>query len=156
MDHLGEKRELVSALVARGAPWQRIEAEIALCEVRCANCHRRVTAQRAGWSRLAGNVDDPQRGFSAPVRRNLNHVHGVLALGECVDCGERDMLVLEFDHIGDKRGQVSQMVFNVSLATLKREIAECEIRCCNCHRRVTAERRAIAGKARTTVSVEPP
>jgi len=66
------------------------------------------------------------------------------------------MLVLEFDHIGPKRGQVSQMVFNVSLTTLKREIAECEIRCCNCHRRVTAARRMSAGKARTTVSVEPP
>ena len=48
------------------------------------------------------------------------------------------------------------MVFNVSLVTLKREIAECEIRCCNCHRRVTAARRMSAGKARTTVSVEPP
>jgi hypothetical protein len=47
-------------------------------------------------------------------------------------------------------------VFNVSLVTLKREIAECEIRCCNCHRRVTAERRMLAREARTTVSVEPP
>ena len=155
-DHVGEKRELVSALVARGARWARIVEEIAECEVRCANCHRRVTAQRAGWSRLAGNVDDPQRGFSVPVRRNLNHVHGVLARSACVDCGERDMLVLEFDHVGVKRGQVSRMVFNVSLATLEREIAECEIRCCNCHRRMTAARRALAREAGSTVSVEPP
>jgi hypothetical protein len=151
-DHVGVKRELVSALVARGAPWLRIEAEIAECEVRCANCHRRVTARRAGWSRLAGNVDDPQRGFSAPVRRNLNLVHGILARSACVDCGERDMLVLEFDHVGVKRGQVSKMVFNVSLATLQREIAECEVRCCNCHRRVTAARR----EARSRVSGGPP
>jgi hypothetical protein len=155
-DHLGEKRELVSALVARGARWSRIEAEIALCDVRCANCHRRVTARRAGWSRLVGNVDDPRRGFSAPVRRNLSHVHGILARGRCVDCGEPDMLVLEFDHVGVKRAQISRMVFNVSLAALKREIAECEIRCCNCHRRATAERRRPAREARSTVSVEPP
>jgi len=53
-------------------------------------------------------------------------------------------------------GQVSQLVFNVSLATLKREIAECEIRCCNCHRRVTAERRALSREARSTVSGGPP
>ena len=155
-DHIGEKRELVSSLVARGARWNRIVEEIAECQVRCANCHRRVTAQRAGWSRLAGNVDDPRRGFTAPVRRNLNHVHGILAHSSCVDCGERDMLVLEFDHVGVKCGQVSKMVFNVSLATLEREIAECEIRCCNCHRRVTAARRALARKAGSTVSVEPP
>jgi hypothetical protein len=155
-DHVGVKRELVSALVARAAPWSRIVEEIAQCEVRCANCHRRVTARRAGCSRLAGNVDDPRRGFSAPVRRNLNFVHGVLARSACVDCGEDDMLVLEFDHVGVKRGQVSQMVFNVSLATLEREIAECEVRCCNCHRRVTATRRRLAREAASTVSNGPP
>ena len=155
-DHVGIKRELVSSLVARGAPWPRIEEEIAQCEVRCANCHRRMTARRAGWSRLAGDVDDPRRGFSGPVRRNLNLVHGVLARSQCVDCGEQDSLVLEFDHIGVKRRQVSKMVFNVALATLEREIAGCEIRCCNCHRRMTAGRRALAREAGTTVSVEPP
>jgi ArsR family metal-binding transcriptional regulator len=155
-DHIGEKRELMSSLVARGAPWTRILEEIAECEVRCANCHRRVTAQRAGWSRLAGDVDDARRGFSAPVRRNLNRVHGILARSACADCGERDMLVLEFDHVGVKCGQVSKMVFNVSLATLEREIAECEIGCCNCHRRVTAARRALGRKTGSTVSVEPP
>jgi hypothetical protein len=155
-DHVGAKHELVSALVARGAPQARIESEIAVCEVRCANCHRRVTARRAGWSRLAGDVDDPRRGFAAPVRRNLNLVHGILARGRCVDCGERDMLVLEFDHVGIKRQQISRMVFNVSLATLRREIAECEIRCCNCHRRATAARRVLTRGARSTLSVEPP
>ena len=155
-DHVGEKRELVSSLVARAARWSRIEEEIAQCEVRCANCHRRVTARRAGWSRLTGNVEDPQRGFSAPVRRNLNLVHGILARSACADCGESDMLVLEFDHVGVKRGQVSKMLFNVSLATLEREIAECEVRCCNCHRRVTAARRKLAQEAGSTVSGEPP
>jgi len=155
-DHVGEKRELVSALVARGAPWTRIADEMEQCEVRCANCHRRVTARRAGWSRLTGNVDDPLRGFKSPVRRNLNYVHGILARSRCVDCGETDMLVLEFDHVGVKRGQVSKMVFNVSLATLEREVAECEIRCCNCHRRVTAARRALGREPVSTVSVEPP
>ena len=155
-DHIGRKRELVSALVARGAPWRRIATEIAQCEVRCANCHRRATARRAGWSRLLGNVDDPRRGFAAPVRRNLDHVHAILARGRCADCGEPDMLVLEFDHVGVKRGQVSQMVFDVSLATLRREIAECEIRCCNCHRIATASRRELAREARSTVSGEPP
>ncbi len=51
------------------------------------------------------------------------------------------MLVLEFDHVGVKRGQISKMAWNVSLATLEQELANCEIRCCNCHRRVTHERR---------------
>ena len=148
-DHITNKQALVSALVAYGASRARIEREIRRCEVRCANCHRRVTAQRAGWSRLADDVDDPRRGFSAPVRRNLNVVHALLAAGSCVDCGERDMLVLEFDHVGPKRGQISSMVWNVGLETLHRELAQCEIRCCNCHRRVTARRRAEARSTAT-------
>jgi hypothetical protein len=140
-DHLRDKTSLVSALVAWGAPRDRLMAEIGKCDVRCANCHRRVTARRAGWSRLAGDVDDPRRGFSSPVRRNLAYIHGILAAAGCVDCGEPDMLVLEFDHIGAKRANISRMVWNVSLDTLRREVARCEIRCCNCHRLATAQRR---------------
>jgi hypothetical protein len=155
-DHVAGKVALVSALAAWGAPRRTIEAEIARCEVRCANCHRRVTAHRAGWSRLAGDAEDPRRGFSAPVRRNLRVVQGILAAGRCVDCGEDDMLVLEFDHVGAKRGQISTMVWNVGLATLRAELAECEIRCCNCHRRVTAARRRSGGDRRSRVSGEPP
>jgi hypothetical protein len=141
-DHLRDKRACVSELTVWGAPRARLMEEIAKCEVRCANCHRKVTARRAGWSRLAGDADDPRRAFPPPVRRNLRHVHAVLAAGACVDCGERDMLTPDFDHLGDKVGQVSTMVWNVSLATLMAEIAKCELRCCNCHRRVTHARRA--------------
>jgi len=37
----------VASLVAAGGSWSAIEAEIAKCSVRCANCHRRVTSDRA-------------------------------------------------------------------------------------------------------------
>jgi len=54
-DHLSDKEEDVSTLLARN--WKLVLAEIAKCEVRCANCHRRVTAKRANWTRhrLNGN-----------------------------------------------------------------------------------------------------
>jgi hypothetical protein len=46
-DHLGDKSFNVgSALPYRS--WKSILAEIAKCEVVCANCHRRRTAQRLG------------------------------------------------------------------------------------------------------------
>lgn len=55
----------------------------------------------------------------------------------CVDCGESDPVVLEFDHVrGEKRAEIAKLVRNyVSLDVLKAEIAKCEVRCGNCHRR---------------------
>ncbi|MGI3785454.1 MAG: hypothetical protein ACRYG2_32285 [Janthinobacterium lividum] len=41
----------VSAMVGTGLPWDRILQEIATCDVRCANCHRIVTAVRGGHFR---------------------------------------------------------------------------------------------------------
>lgn len=62
----------------------------------------------------------------------------------CLDCGETDPVVLDFDHVrGKKLGNVSHLTFDVSLTTLKAEVAKCEVRCANCHRRATARRRGV-------------
>jgi hypothetical protein len=48
-DHVkGKKTANVCDLIARGATWERILVEIAKCDVRCANCHRRQTNIRSG------------------------------------------------------------------------------------------------------------
>jgi hypothetical protein len=50
-DHLRDKEfEITHALPFRS--WQKILDEIAKCEVVCANCHRRRTAERGGFARL--------------------------------------------------------------------------------------------------------
>jgi hypothetical protein len=57
----------------------------------------------------------------------------------CVDCGETDPLVLEFDHQRDKVDSVSMIAGGgSSTKKLLDEIAKCEVRCANCHRRKTA------------------
>lgn len=57
----------------------------------------------------------------------------------CVDCGEADIIVLEFDHVrGEKKGVVS-VLKRSSLSSVKKEIEKCEVRCANCHRRKTAK-----------------
>lgn len=57
----------------------------------------------------------------------------------CVDCGESDPIVLEFDHItGTKRNTVMKMVADgYSINTIKKEIGKCVVRCANCHKRKT-------------------
>lgn len=58
----------------------------------------------------------------------------------CVDCGENDPIVLEFDHFRDKEYNVSNMIHRaISINKIKLEISKCTIRCANCHRRKTAK-----------------
>jgi hypothetical protein len=60
----------------------------------------------------------------------------------CVDCGQTNPLVLEFDHVrGTKKDDVSRLIQNgVPLNLILEEIQKCEVRCANCHRIVTATR----------------
>ena len=57
----------------------------------------------------------------------------------CVDCGERDPVLLEFDHLSDKVDCVSRLMRTNTQRSLQNEIEKCEIRCANCHRRKTAK-----------------
>lgn len=61
--------------------------------------------------------------------------------GKCVDCYISDWRVLDFDHVrGKKTYNVSDMKGS-SIAMIKKEIKKCVIRCSNCHRIKTFERR---------------
>ena len=71
----------------------------------------------------------------------LAYLYDFLLNKKCIDCGESDMAVLEFDHTGKikKSAAVSSMIrIRLPLEKIKEEVAKCEIRCANCHRRKTA------------------
>ncbi len=198
-------------MISTGASWHRILAEIAKCEVRCANCHARKTARERGYRKLTAMpsavppfappfhaVTQTELGTGATItcrvcglskaitefavrsyktgtrhhicracrsdynrewwaknrviqmpriRRNREkHYRNVeqriwnhLFAHACVDCGEADVTVLEFDHLRDKVSEISTLFrrrrsWRVVLA----EIAKCEVRCANCHARKTA------------------
>ncbi len=59
----------------------------------------------------------------------------------CVDCGEQDIVVLEFDHRDPttKVANIANLISGGTIQALKEEIVKCEVRCANCHRRKTAK-----------------
>jgi hypothetical protein len=212
------KRCEVGRLASR-KPWADVWAEIQKCDVRCANCHRRRTAQQFSWGkskrvpsqrRKAAHPIEPtpierlelwsiapapetrrcctcgetkpaeqfamkdksrnlratkcrgcQRVYSREHYRrnrakyiskaarrskrerenNRQRLFDYLIDHPCIDCGETDPLVLDFDHRDSKtkRGTVSRLASRLSWTNLEREIAQCDVRCANCHRRRTAE-----------------
>lgn len=60
----------------------------------------------------------------------------IKAGGKCVDCGNPDFRVLDFDHVrGDKLYDISKMpTFGISIRSIMEEVNKCELRCANCHR----------------------
>lgn len=75
------------------------------------------------------------------ITENHSKMLEFLATKACVDCGTRDTRVLEFDHIRDKKKNVSILLHTAySWDTILEEIGKCEIVCANCHRIRTLER----------------
>ncbi len=69
----------------------------------------------------------------------------------CSDCGIADIVVLEFDHLRDKRADVSRLMSRgTTIPRLAEEIQKCEVVCANCHRRRTLRR--LASIERTSAS----
>jgi hypothetical protein len=87
----------------------------------------------------------------ATERRNVDFAYTVLERSGCVDCGTHELCVLEFDHVGRKRATVIRLATSgCSLARLRTEIATCEVRCGNCHRRRTSRQLGHRRAAATT------
>jgi hypothetical protein len=104
-----------------------IKAEIEKCVVVCGNCHMRKT-------RLGGKIwtEPPER-----LARNRRFIYQYLLSHQCVDCGESDPVILEFDHVrGNKIFNIG-MECHTSWHRIESEIAKCDIRCTNCHLRRT-------------------
>jgi hypothetical protein len=59
----------------------------------------------------------------------------------CIDCGEDDPVVLEFDHLRDKAFNIGAALSRRNWQAILDEMTKCEVVCANCHRRRTARRR---------------
>lgn len=73
-------------------------------------------------------------------RQTRQWVWDYLETHPCIDCGETDPIVLEFDHRSDKISGIADMVsWGYTIPKIEKEIAKCDVRCANCHRRKTAK-----------------
>ena len=78
-----------------------------------------------------------QKDHRIKVRRLINEY---LSDKRCIDCGESDPVVLEFDHVDplSKFKTINKMLSgHYGWKAIESEIEKCEIRCANCHRRKT-------------------
>lgn len=78
------------------------------------------------------------------IQKAQEYLGSYLITHPCVDCGETDILVLEFDHVdkASKMENVSRIIRKgASLESLIKEVSKCDVRCANCHRRKTEKER---------------
>ena len=130
---------------------------------RCSKCNQEKTFEEfpkrsanrdgyAGTCKLCKRAYDNAHYRANPYRKNYIRSNSnkrlelvrkwlleYLNLHPCVDCGEADVVVLEFDHRSDKVADIARLMRNGSLDTIKAEVSKCDVRCCNCHRRKTAK-----------------
>lgn len=104
----------------------------------CKKCHSEYDRDR--YKNSKSERDRKKRNQARNIKKSQDYIINYLLANPCVDCGEKDPVVLEFDHINpeEKISNVSELM-KFSINKVIEEIKKCEVRCANCHRRKTAE-----------------
>ncbi len=122
-------------------------AEIAKCDIVCANCHAIRTYD---WIKSEDVFASRAKGTSRHLARKTAYreAHSKLLADlrkvPCFDCGGTfPFFVMQFDHRDsrEKRYVVSMMVGRAGRDTILAEVAKCDVVCANCHRERTYQRR---------------
>lgn len=114
---------------------------LGLRQYQCKECTRLFVKNHYNKNRRYYLKKTQERNIELRLK-TLNYQRQYLEQNPCVDCGESDVAVLEFDHIGkvSKFKAISSLIrARYSLEKIKKEINKCEVRCANCHRRKTAK-----------------
>ena len=74
-------------------------------------------------------------------RENQYKVWEYLLEHPCVECGEDNPVLLDFDHLDPKtkRKGIARMLTTLYWSTIEKEIAKCRVLCVKCHRLHTAK-----------------
>jgi hypothetical protein len=108
-------------------------------QTQCSVCKAAYTKQWYQRNKTKSNAANAKTRMKR-YRRRHNEVWDYLLKHPCVDCGESNPVVLDFDHVrGEKIASVSVLIQqNRSDKVVWDEIAKCDVRCANCHRIRTA------------------
>jgi hypothetical protein len=108
----------------------------------CRSCQSK---QKKRWyeNNKEEHIKSVAKNRKAAIKTAQQYVWDYLSTRSCVDCGESNPVVLEFDHVrGRKKMSVSNLAKEgYSIKTIQKEIEKCEIRCANCHRIKTHKER---------------
>jgi hypothetical protein len=112
---------------------------------RCRACCRLASRQHYSNNKSA-YLERNRR--NNPLQRETNRIFVTQFLCEhpCVNCGESNPVVLEFNHLdpATKTANICDMIhFRVSPSRIFLEIAKCEVLCANCHQRYTTTQRLV-------------
>jgi hypothetical protein len=146
-DHRDPREKAFTVTKGSAALTSRAEilAEVAKCDVVCANCHRVRTRRRhRAWlatrtPAVSPRIEEHRRRwrYHADILDQLRSV-------PCSDCGGTfAQCSMDFDHRdpATKVRPVTRMISNARIERILAEAAKCDIVCANCHRLRTFQRR---------------
>jgi hypothetical protein len=112
----------------------------------CHPCHAEYHREHYLANRDRYIAQAKERKDALRLERNL-YLLDYFADHPCVDCGETDPVVLEFDHLRDKLFDICHDLPYRNWESILAEIEKCDVVCANCHRR-REKRRAGAMRMR--------
>ena len=135
-------------------PLAEFAANASRADGRQAHCRPCYSAYQREYYRRRAAGDSEYRVRQQFLRRkrrerlrhdNRRRLWAYLRTHPCVDCGERDPVVLEFDHreASEKSFAIGDAIFWKPWDEVARELELCDVRCANCHRRRTARQRGF-------------
>lgn len=117
------------------------DREKGILHAQCKSCSRANV--RSHYERNKGYYTDKAKVRNLAARQEIQgRLITYLSTHACVDCGETDPVVLDFDHLDetDKHASISDMLKNRrAWSRIELELKKCVVRCANCHRRRTAK-----------------
>lgn len=108
----------------------------------CKECGKKCNKENYKKN-LKRYIDKAKKNNSIYKKINIENIIKYLKAHPCVDCGEKNPLVLEFDHRDPKTKdfEVSVLISRTTWSRVFEEIEKCDVRCANCHRIKTAKER---------------